>query len=471
MNYLNKIINKNRLLDIRFWLLLFFLLRLFHITNPPLEVSHNWRQTTVTMVARNFYEVNPNILYPRLDIGGDKTGITGMEFPVLNYLIYLTSLLFGYEHWYGRLINLIVSTIGIWFFYKLIKKQFTEEQAFTSAIVLLCSIWIVFSRKIMPDTFSTSFIIMGIYYAGLYFESKRLVHLLCYALFCLLGLLAKLPVGFLLIVLSLFVFHKTIALRSKVFFLSASLIILLPVVYWYFIWVPHLNQVFGFTHFFMGSALKDGASEIFSHLFETGFNFFDSAVKYIGFVFFLIGLFFVYKKQDKVLAWIFGLSFLAFIIIMFKSGFAFYHHNYYIIPFVPVMALLCGYGLLQIKNVKWRYVFLIAISLEGILNYQDDLFIKEDDMAIYALEKDFDAISHKEDLVLMNSGNKPTPMYFAHRKGWVTFNDSIQNPVYIAKLKQKGLKFIVILKRSFGYEMELNYPVCVNNPYYTIYKL
>lgn len=471
MNYLNKIINKKRLLDIRFWLVLFFLLRLFHITNPPLEVSHNWRQTTVTMVARNFYEVNPDILYPRLDIGGDKTGITGMEFPLLNYLVYLTSLLFGYEHWYGRLINLIVSSVGIWFFYKLIKKHFNEEMAFTSAIVLLCSIWFVFSRKIMPDTFSTSFIIMSIYFAANYFDSKRILYLFCYALFCLLGLLAKLPVGYLLVVLSLFVFDARVELRSKISFLFTSALVLLPVFYWYFIWVPHLNEVFGFTHFFMGTALKDGALEIFSHLFEVCFNFFDSALKYVGFVFFLIGLFYAYKKRHKALGLIFVLSSLFFLVVIFKSGFAFYHHNYYIIPFVPVMALICAYGLTQLKSIQWRYVFLVVIALEGILNYQDDFFIKDDDMAIYSLEKDLDAISKKEDLVLMNSGNKPTPMYFAHRKGWVTFNDSIQNPYYINKLKQKGLKFVVILKRSFGYEMQLNYPVCVNNPYYTIYKL
>ncbi len=301
MNYLNKIINKNTLLDIRFWLVLFFLLRLFHITNPPLEVSHNWRQTTVTMVARNFYEVNPDIMYPRLDIGGDKTGVTGMEFPILNYLIYLTSLLFGYGHWYGRLINLIVSTFGIWFFFKLIKKYFDKELAFFSAIVLLFSIWIAFSRKIMPDTFSTSLIIMSIYFASNYFDSKRFLNLFLYALFCLLGLLAKIPVGYLLVVLSLFLFSSKIEIRAKLYFGVISIIVMLPVIYWYFYWVPHINTVFGFTHFFMGNSLDNGAREIFSHLFETGFNFFDSSIKYIGFVFFMVGLFFICKKRDKVL--------------------------------------------------------------------------------------------------------------------------------------------------------------------------
>ncbi|MFM6983581.1 MAG: hypothetical protein ACKOXF_05580, partial [Chitinophagaceae bacterium] len=77
--------------DIRFWIIVFFIVRLYGIMFPPLEVSHNWRQTTVTMVARNFTEDGAHLLYPKIDIAGEKSGITGMEFPVLNYLIYLVS--------------------------------------------------------------------------------------------------------------------------------------------------------------------------------------------------------------------------------------------------------------------------------------------------------------------------------------------------------------------------------------------
>ena len=112
---------------IRFWIAVTFLHRLASILQPPLEVAHNWRQTTVTMVARNFLEIDPNIFYPRVDMAGELSGITGMEFPLLNYLIYLVSLIFGYEHWYGRLINLIVSSVGIWCFYDLLKHALKKQ--------------------------------------------------------------------------------------------------------------------------------------------------------------------------------------------------------------------------------------------------------------------------------------------------------------------------------------------------------
>ncbi|MCH8319269.1 MAG: hypothetical protein IIA88_12395, partial [Bacteroidetes bacterium] len=116
--------SKTILTDFRFWILLFFVIRLYGITNPPLEGAHSWRQVAVNMVARNFLEIDSNILYPRVDMAGEKTGITGMEFPLLNYLIFLISELFGFAHWYGRLLNLIVSSIGVYFFYLLIKKYF-----------------------------------------------------------------------------------------------------------------------------------------------------------------------------------------------------------------------------------------------------------------------------------------------------------------------------------------------------------
>ena len=107
--------------DIRVWICVFFLLHLTTITLPPLEPASTWRQTDGLMVARNFYEVDANIMYPRVDVAGDKTGIVGCEFPFLNYLIYLLALVFGYAHWYGRLIDLIVSSVGVYYLYRLIK--------------------------------------------------------------------------------------------------------------------------------------------------------------------------------------------------------------------------------------------------------------------------------------------------------------------------------------------------------------
>lgn len=454
-----------------FWIVIFFIIRLYAITNPPLEVSHNWRQTTVAMVARNFLEIDANIFYPRIDIAGNKTGITGMEFPILNYLIYLMSLVFGYQHWYGRLINLVVSSFGIFFYAKTLKLFFPKKMALFSTLILLSSLWFSFSRKIMPDTFSLSLVIIAIHYGIRYLHNKKYLHLILYSVFLALGVLAKLPAGYLLITLIpvLYSYRNHIVLISV--FSMVSIFALVPAGFWYFKWVPHLVQEYGFWHFFMGKPLLEGIHDIMHNLGTTLSRFYDDALKYAGFSVFIFGLIHAIIKKEKKVWLTFVLAFIGFLMIILKSGFAFYQHNYYIIPFVPVMALVAGYGLSQISNKKVFIPILVIIILEGTLNQHPDFRIKEKYAALMDLENDLKKTAENHDLILINSVNVPTPMYFAHHKGWVEPNDKIKNIDYINNLKSKGLTIIVILKKVFGSNLELPYKKTVDNSNYTIYKL
>lgn len=461
--------------DIRFWIVFFFLIRLIGITNPPIEVAHNWRQTTVTMVARNFLEVDNNILYPRIDFAGDKTGITGMEFPILNYIIYLLSELVGYQHWYGRLINLFVSSIGLWWFFRIIQKYFTKQIAFNATIILTVSIWFQFSRKIMPDTFSMSLIIGGIYYASNYLEnepkSKNVLNLFFSIFLLLIGVLSKLPSGFMLLVFGFFMFDKTILLRRKIIFVSFCFLILIPVAYWYFYWVPMLVEKYQFWHFFMGKSITLALQELQNNIDDAFKRFYDTALKFIGFGMFVFGVIMAIKHKEKRLLYLFICTFLGFIVIILKAGFHFTHHSYYIIPFVPIMALVAGYGLTQIKNKKNALYLLIAICIEGIGNQVQDFRIKKDDLPILHLEKELNGFSSKSDLILINSGECPTTMYFTHRKGWIATDEKIANENYINSLIKKGLKYILILRHDDHSEIKLkNHEIVFQNDHHTIYK-
>ncbi len=459
--------------DIRFWIILFFLIRLYGITNPPLEVAHNWRQTTGTMVTRNFYEGSANILYPRIDFAGEKTGITGMEFPILNYIDYLVSEVFGYQHWYGRLINLLVSSLGIWFFFRLLKRYFGQQTAFNASILLLVSIWFAYSRKIMPDTFATSFVIIGFYYAACYFEEKRRMwlNLALFTLFTLLGILAKLPTGYLLILYALFIFNKTIPLSRKIWFSLSCLLIFIPISWWYFKWVPYLVEKYQFWHFFMGKPISIGAKELVEHLGDGLKHFYDAALKFAGFGMFLIGLFVAFRKKNKRLLWIMGLGFSAFLIIALKAGFTFTHHSYYIIPFVPIMTLLAGYGITIIPRKSIQIVILGVIILEGTLNQLHDFRLKEHELAFVKLESYLDSFSKRSDLIAVNTGDNPTAIYFAHRKGWVAGNDELLNEAFRKDIRRKGCKYIVVLKRYLGGDLYLPLTSVMNTVDWRVYKL
>lgn len=446
---------------------------MYGITNPPLEVAHNWRQTTGTMVTRNFHEESANILYPRIDFSGEKTGITGMEFPVLNYIDYCVSEIFGYQHWYGRLINLIVSSFGIWFFFRLLKRYFSSETAFNASIILLASIWFAYSRKIMPDTFATSLVIIGFYYAACYFEGqkRKWLNLLLFASFTLLGVLAKLPTGFLLILYAFFIFNRQISIHLKIVFFITSGILLAPVAWWYFSWVPYLVEKYQFWHFFMGKPISIGAKELVENLGDGLKHFYDSALKFVGFGLFVVGLFFAFKKGNKLLLWILGLGFAAFLVIALKAGFTFTHHSYYIIPFVPIMALVAGYGIAGFEKKAVQVIILSVIILEGTLNQLHDFRLKEHELAFVKLESDLDHFSKRSDLIAVNTIDNPTAIYFAHRKGWVASNDELLNTSFRKELQQKGCKYIVILKRYLGGDLYLELPVVLNNSDWVVYSL
>ena len=455
-----------------FWIVLFFVVRLYGITLPPLEVAHNWRQTTVTMVARNFMETDANIFYPRIDFAGDKSGITGMEFPLLNYLIYLVSLVFGYDHWYGRLINLVVSSLGTWYFYLLVKKYFHRRVAFPATLILLSSLWFAYSRKIMPDTFSISLILMGIYAGSNYLDRNASWRTLAGSFILLmLGTLSKLPSACLIGVFLPLLMSRQTELKRRIIVVVIISLAMIPSVIWYFIWVPHLVETYGFWHFFMGKSMAQGLSEIIQ-LWEPSLkNFYEHSLKFIGFGVFLTGLFFAFRRKEWKIVWVFMVVFIPFLVILLKAGQTFAHHSYYMLPFVPVMALVAGYALSLIGK-QWITTLLLAgIVMEGLLNQMHDFRVKDKEMPVVALESVLDRVSMSSDLILINSGDYPTPMYFAHRKGWISSNEHISNEGYREELISKGLKYIVILKRTFGSDIALPEEIVFTDENYTIYRV
>jgi len=401
--------------DIRFWILLFFLLRLIGIINPPLEISHNWRQSLTNMIARNFFEIDSNILYPRIDMAGNATGIIGSEFPFFNYLIYLVSMVFGFEHWYGRLINLIVSSFGIYFFYRLIARICNSRIAFNSALVLLSSIWFAFSRKIMPDTFSVSLVLIGLFYCYDYLMSGARWKLILYFCFATLGILCKIPALCLLSALGILVFVKTIEKERKFLVYLTSIISVSIVALWYFNWVPYLLFTYNYPLYFP-KGIIEGIHEILPLLPQFFEKFyFSSLSSYIALACFLGGLILLLRSKDNYLKAGIGFTTLIFLIFIIKTGSVFPLHNYYVIPFTLVMALIAGYGIARV-SIRYQFIILFLIAFEGIANQQHDFFIKDSERYKLSLEKVSDAYIGKKELVVINGGQSPQQIYFLHRR-------------------------------------------------------
>lgn len=460
---------KRILTDIRFWLIFLFVLRLIGITNAPLEIGHNWRQCLTNMVTRNFMESGVHMFHPMIDMAGAKTGIIGSEFPFFNYLVYLFSSIFDYSHWHGRLINLIISSIGLYYFFKLIRDLFNQQVAFNSTIVLSVSIWFAFSRKIMPDTFSAALVIIGLYFAYKFLKTGYKSSLLFFFLLCTLGMLCKIPALSLFSVLALVVFMKEINLRRKISLCITATISFAIVCLWYFYWVPHLLETYGYQLYFPKS-FAVGIEEIKPLLWESFEKFYFVALhSYVAFTFVLVGIVLLIKNKQKHTLMGIGIISLVFFVFIIKTGGVFPMHSYYIIPFSPVMAFIAGYAISKIP-LRFQYILLVFIAIEGIANQQHDFRVK--DSHLYRLE--LDAITEKyipsKDLIIINGGPSPQDIYFAHRKGWSVENEDLLKPQLIDSLSKFGANYLIVNTTSFDQQFS-EYKTIYQDEHYSIYGL
>ena len=417
--------------------------------NPPLEIGHNWRQITGLMVARNFLEENPNILYPRIDDNGGETGIIGMEFPSMNYIHYLLSKIFGYTHWYGRLINLIVSSFGLLFFYKIICwVGYRKNHAFIATIILASSVWFSFSRKFMPDTYSLSIMFIGLYYGLRYLDEKKLYQIFLYTLICSFAVLSKIPAGIYFVVLALFILSPKYEIRQRLILSVVTIIPIILTYLWYFNWNYHLSSSFG-NWYNSGVSLTTGFYDIIENMGKTLDNFyFGALLSFIFFACFLAGIVIMFLKKDFKVIRAFVLVFAVFIVYIFKSGIFFYQQSYYMIPFAPIMALVAAFALSFIRK-KWILILVVSFGvIEGIANQHHDFFIKETEKYKMELEAVMDTISNKDDLIVVNASPNPQLIYLSHRKGWNCTSEELSDSVFMDNIIEKGCKYIVVNKHS-----------------------
>lgn len=435
--------------DIRFWLVVFFLVRLAGITHPPLEHAHDWRQCLTNMMSRNLYETDSNPLYPRVDNGGKHDGIIASEFPVYNYVVYLISVLFGYDHWYGRLVNLVFSTIASWYFYKLIRWFFPERLAFYSTLLLTLSIWFSFSRKTMPDVFSMSLMIMAVYQVFGFVLKPQWWRLAMYGILASLAVLAKLPALYALGIVGIILLKRNTGIYLKSSVLMVTTGVFAIGYWWYFVWGDYLLKTWEYQLFFPKN-YKEGPPEFLAYLDLALERFYFSAFQsFLAFALFLTGIILALKNRQHSLFAVFLFTFPVFLIFIIKTGNVFALHSYYIIPFVPVMALIAGYGLYALSAIRPSWILLL-IGVEAIANQQHDFFIPPAERFKLGLEATVNLYVPKGEKVAMAGITGPQYLYFAHRKGWGVSTVQTLDTGYMKFVQSKNYRYLVLIKREFA---------------------
>jgi hypothetical protein len=159
---------------------------------------------------------------------------------------------------------------------------------------------------------------------------------------------------------------------------------------------------------------------------------------------------------------------ISFILFIIKAGALFSNHNYYIIAYTPLMAFVAGYFISFIK-VRYQWILLVLIAIEGIANQQHDFFIKDSERYKLTLEQLAEAHIPKNELIVINGGESPQQLYFTNRKGWSVENETITDSVKLDEIRQKGAGYLIINKTSLNQALDL--PQIYVDKYFVIYNL
>lgn len=469
----------------------FALLQCVGITDPPLEMAHSWRQAFTSMVTRNYVELGMDWLHPRIDMAGEKTGIVGAEFPIFNFLAVLLARVFGYAHWQGRVVNLVVVIWGAYHFYCLLKYRFTERTALFSVSILLCSSWFTFSRKAMPDTFSVSLVLVGLRYGFDYWFFGRWRSFIWAMLAISLGVLSKIPaMSLLAIVAVLPFFHIEHKGRAVAVCLGLTMAVL-PSLWWYFYWVPVLNQQYGY-HLFFPKGLVEGWHEIVPlwRLLLEKF-YFTSFYSFLALFFAFVGMIALKKRAMRLESLALAMVTVVFGLFILKTGAVFPQHTYYSVPFVPVMALLSGLGIDFLTSGshglkdRWYqkpwvgFSMLILLSAEAISNQFHDHFIKPSEEYKLTLESELAAVIPMDAKVVFASSASPQELYLLHRKGWTLYMEQLLEDRAIENYQKLGAQYVIInlpvlenASQKSSVEQALGaYPLFYQSAYYKVYRL
>lgn len=429
--------------SIEFYLTSLFLVRLYGIWFPTLETWHSWRQTLTNMMARNMNEHQFTFLYPEIDMAGAKSGIIGSEFPLFQNLIAGCNEIFGYDHWYGRLIALISSTVASWCFFRIIEAIWNKRTAWFSTVVFTCSLWFSFSRKSMPDTFAVSLVIIGFYFLMRFLMERKNLFLFFGFLGITLGGLCKIPAVYLFVLILPFLFQTKFQFKTRLVLLGTIGVASMIIGWWYFIWVPYLVRTYDFELFFP-KGIMEGIREIQPYWADFWQQIYFGALRsYIALLPLLFGLGWLVIQNNRKYIPYFVLPILVFLLFAIKTGTVFPTHNYYVLPLVPLLAVLVGLGLQRLDN-RFALALILIIAIEGIGNQIADFRIKEEVKYKLELAKELDSILPRSNKIVLTTGSNPEWMYWFHRKGWSVTSERIQDSVSLNELTNEGARYLVL---------------------------
>lgn len=322
-----------------------------HFTHGPLSV-HQGAQSDRACVAWNYYTQSMDFLQPRVSENRAHEGITGMEFPIIQYTVALLYKIVGFHHFIYRTVMFLIVFFGVFSAFKI--TGFFIQKTLPRMLVtmgwFLSPIFVFYSNSYIPDAAALAFSMIALHqFIKFYFRINQRNSALWYMLFMTLAGLIKVTfliphIAIIAFVFLPFVFPKFIESqhRSEKLPWYAIFLPFAAVIAWY-MYASHLTKSTGNNHFLQQINPAHSLKEFIDNIaFAT--NTWQSSL-YAKWPFILLLVFgfskiFTSLKTQPLISYFvvfLSLGFLSFV-VLFNGQLR--YHDYYLTAIYPLIFFL-----------------------------------------------------------------------------------------------------------------------------------
>lgn len=433
--------------------------RFFHF-GEAIDDPHGWRQSETANYIYDFAVNGIDLLQPSVCwLGNHKTLL--LEFPLPEAIVAVLYQWFGESHIWGRLIFYLFFLGSLYYFYRLIALISNKFIAQTASLVyLFMPLSLFYSRALQVDFTALFFCnMMAVFFIQNMRNGNR-VHLILGIVSAALAFLIKIPYAFAYSVFLIFIIlqEKRCAFVWNNWYWLAIPPSLFAIWQWYSYQTnaaaPDWEYIIGYRKFTDNSAWYFG--DINQRLDINNWiilrnRLYNEILGISGLVLFAIGLIrSILKRQYIFLVWF--LATVLYALIFFNLN---RNHNYYQIPFIPILAVLIAFGfdafrsLLSKINPTIIASFLLVLFAYEAIQYSENNY--------YIIQHNFSEVGQhvqsrtaQEDLVIFNyydlDSKCPLFLYQARRNGWQLLSWGL-TPTHISRLKnEEGAAYFACIR-------------------------
>ncbi|MGZ3919270.1 MAG: ArnT family glycosyltransferase [Bacteroidia bacterium] len=428
-----------------------FILHL-RIFNQDVMGVHSWRQAQTQTVIYNFNYSDNSIFHPqRLDLTEGSTALL-YEFPLYQWIIAQVNLATYYSILNTRVVTFIFFVLGLMGFFMLLRKFVSKEIALiTNALFCFSPLMYYYCVNPLPDTLALALSIWALYYFFEFVSENKLLHFLLFGLFLSLATLVKLPY---ILFASCFLYYIFERLKNKDYKKISGLVIVLlfclaPAFLWYYYAIP----TWSYNPVVKGIFINKSSIGQLLYYFQGNLISFvpELLTNYASCLFLVVGIYLFFKQRKS---WGSVHNYFFTILIFFGAYFLYElnmikdTHDYYLMPFIPLIFLLVARGLIYFLDRKKKMIVVILLTAAPIMAFVRINHLWDSDSPGFTSDylnksEQLQKIIPKNDTCIIDhDDSRFIALYFLKRKGYSLAKDEIK-PGILKHYYLKGGKYLV----------------------------